>query len=214
MLLGHLQAFLTDFYDLEIAHDIYDFLITDSQLAGLLDSGGRDTDEKLLIAEVGGEAGVSLYLHEELIGRLHANDPVTRLNGDNIADFWTAFEGVSHFTCFAWRASIDMPVTLLEMELQAEVDKFVATALLLRRQGERLPHGLLHHWLFTLPRFDDDLNAEELERYGRANYYAGKYCRSLWPLLAREQATAELRNELRRFYRLPHPAKIDMIEGR
>jgi hypothetical protein len=212
MLLGHLQSLLTDFYDLEVSHDIYDFLITDAKLASVLDGGARTPHEKLLIAEQGDAAEVSLYLHEDLVARLNENDPVTRLDERNLADFWTAFEGVSHFTYFAWRASIDMPVTLLEMELQAEVDKFIATSLLLHRQGERPPRSL-HHWLFELPTFDPKLGPDELERYERANYYAGKYCRKLWPRLAQSRDAPALQQELRRFYRLPRPEKIGHIEA-
>jgi len=37
-------------------------------------------------------------------------------------------EGVSHFVYVAERARIDLPATALELELQAEVDKFVLLA--------------------------------------------------------------------------------------
>jgi len=211
-MLGDLQSLLTSFYDLEMSYDIYDFLITDERLAKALDAGGRDTDEKLLIDEQGDAAEVSLYLHAKLLERLKRNDPVMQLNHRNLADFWTAFEGVSHFTYYAWKASVDMPVTLLEMELQAEIDKFVATAILLRRQGAR-PQPGLHHWLFTQPKFDRNLRGVELERYGRANYYAGKYCLKLRSHLARGHDRGDFRRELRRFYRLPRPAKIGHIES-
>ena len=119
-----------------------DFLITDEELARALDGGGRELDEKLLIAENDGEAEVSLYLGQSLLERLERSDPLTRLDSDNLEDFWTAFEGVSHFTYYAWNAQLEKPVTLLEMELQAEVDKYVATTLLLSRQGQRHPRGL------------------------------------------------------------------------
>jgi hypothetical protein len=212
MLLGQMQVLLTELYDLKIAHDVRDFLIIDAELATLLDGGARDADERLLIAQGGDDAEVSLYLQRDLLARLEESDPVTRLTEHNLADFWTVFEGVSHFTYFAWRASIDMPVSLLEMELQAEIDKFVATAMLLHRQGERPPSSL-HHWLFELPKFDRELEAEELDRYRRANYYAAKYCRKIWPDLTKARHGQRLRQELRRFYRLPRPAKIGHIEA-
>ena len=212
MFLGDLQCLLNDLYDLESAYDIYDFLITDAELAEALDAGGRPSDEKLLIAEDNGDAEVSLYLAAELVERLNRNDPTAGLNEQNLADFWTAFEGVSHFTYFTWKASRDRPVTLLEMELQAEVDKFVVTALLLGQQGERPPQGL-HHCLFTLPNFDSELEPTERQRYQRANYYAGKFCSKLWPRLATGFAGRGLQQELRYFYRLTRPAKIGHIEA-
>lgn len=212
-MLGELQTLLKDIYALDIAHDVGDFLITDADVAAVLDAGGRASEEKLLIEEADGEAKVALYLARELVGRLQRHDPTARLDERNLADFWTVCEGVSHFNYYAWRAAANRPVTLLEMELQAEVDKFVATAALLVRQGERLPPRL-HHWLFDLPTFDEQLSADELERYRSANRYAGKYCRQLGARLAGGLDDENLVRELRHFYRLPQPAKIEHIESR
>jgi hypothetical protein len=212
MHLGDLQALLSEFYALDLEYEVDDFVTTDAGLARALDGGGRQLDEKLLIAENDGEAEVSLYLEERLLERLERSDPLTRLDSDNLADFLTALEGVSHFTYYAWNAQLEKSVTLLEMELQAEVDKYLATTLLLLRQGQRQPRGL-HHWLFELPRFDDRLDGDELDRYRRANRYAGKYCRKLAPAIARDAADETLKSELRRFYRFSQSSKIEHIDG-
>ena len=98
------------------------------------------------------------------------------------------------------------------MELQAEVDKYVATALLLSRQGHRPLRGL-HNWLFEMPRLDERLDGDELDRYRRANRYAGKYCRKLEPAIARGAADEAVRAELRRFYRLSQASKIEHIDA-
>lgn len=122
MLLGQLQSLLSDLYALEMPYDVNDFLITDERIAAALDAEGRSTEEKLLISEDEEEsAGVSLYLQAELLERLQRNDPSQRLDGENLNDFWTALEGISHFVYYAWNADLDKSVTLLEMELQAEV---------------------------------------------------------------------------------------------
>jgi hypothetical protein len=211
MRLGGLQDLLSDVYGLDVPYHVEDFLTTDAAIAGALDESGRHMDEKLLIAESGGEAEVCLYLERELLERLERNDPLTRLDGNNLQDFLTAFEGVSHFTYYAWNAELDKSVTLFEMELQAEVDKFVATTRLLLRQDRRLP-GALHHWLFELPKLDSRLAGAELGRYRAANRYASKYCRRLAPALARGAQTQSLQRELRRFYRLSQPAKLEHID--
>ncbi len=101
--------------------------------------------------------GVSLYLDPALLERLQQSNPLVRLNESNVADYWTALEGVSHFLYFAWNAGHDKPVTLLELELQAEIDKYVASYLLLKRQfPERFPSELLHV-LFERTRIDSRL---------------------------------------------------------
>jgi hypothetical protein len=211
VLLEKLEAMLHELYALEIGYAVSDFLITDAVLAGSLDARGRKVDEKLLIAEADGEADVALYLEQGLLDRLAQSDPLTRLDDGNLADFWSALEGVSHFIYYAWNAARDKPVSLFELELQAEVDKFVTTGMLLREQTGRDPRGL-HGWLFDSPTLSAELDDEERERYRRANRYAAKYCRRLVPTLAGDDEAAAQR-ELRRFYRLSQTSKLAYIDA-
>src|SRR6202008_3895610 len=81
-----------------------------------------------------GEIAMSLYLDPELLERLGRADPMERLHDGNVAGYWTALEGVSLFLYLAWNAGHDKPVSLLELEMQAEVDKYVASYWLMRRQ--------------------------------------------------------------------------------
>jgi hypothetical protein len=212
MSLGGFQSLLSDLYALDLAYEVDDFVTTDSDLARALDAGGRELEEKLLIAETEGEADVSLYLDSGVLERLARRDPLKRLDADNLEDFWTAFEGVSHFIYYAWNAQREKSVTMLEMELQAEVDKYVATTLLLLRQGQPPQHGL-HHWLFEMSRLDERLHGDELDRYRRANRWAGKYCRKLAPAIASRAPDEATRTELRRFYRLSQASKIEHIDA-
>ncbi len=47
-------------------------------------------------------------------------------------------EGVSHFLCVAHHATHDRQVSLLTLELQAEIDKYVGSFLLLSHCGAKL----------------------------------------------------------------------------
>jgi hypothetical protein len=208
MLLGKLQTLLGELYALDVSYSVDDFVTSDADFAQSLDASGRPIDEKLLIAESDGEADVALYLDRDLLERLAASDPLDRLTADNLGDFWAVLEGVSHFMYYAWNAEREKSVTLFELELQAEVDKFVATDRLLREQHGQEPVSL-HRWLFDLPTLDERLRGVELERYRRANRYAGKYCRRLAPALARDDDAAE--RELRHFYRLSQTSKLAHI---
>jgi hypothetical protein len=212
MLLKRLQTLLHELYALDVAYGVDDFLITDAVFARALDKGGRDVDEKLLIAEVDGEAEVALYLERELLERLSERDPLMRLDTDNLADFWAALEGVSHFTYYAWNAERDKNVTLFELELQAEVDKFVTTGMLLKQQRGCEPHEL-HGWLFDKTRLDGELSGAERDRYRRANRYAGKYCRRLAAALTRGAEDESVQSELRMFYRLSQQSKLAHIDA-
>jgi hypothetical protein len=209
VLLQKLEGMLHELYALDVGYAVSDFLITDALLAGSLDARGRKVDEKLLIAESDGEADVALYLEQALLDRLAERDPLRKLDGDNLADFWSALEGVSHFTYYAWNAARDKSVSLFELELQAEVDKFVTTAKLLREQTGREPSGL-HGWLFDSPTLAAELDGQERERYRRANRYAARYCSRLAPAAADAEA---VQSELRRFYRLSQASKLAHIDS-
>ena len=70
------------------------------------------------------------------LANLERHDPATRLDETNFADFCLAVEGVSHFIYVALRAADDRGVSQLELELQAEVDKFACCVLV---AGRRIP---------------------------------------------------------------------------
>src|ERR1700694_4641325 len=110
--------------------------------------GARATDEQLLVAEEGGEMTLGLFLAPEVLERLDEANPLDALNGANLADYWTALGGVSHFVSLAWNAGHDRPVGLMELELQAEVDKYVCSVQLLRPQDPSRFPAELHRVLF------------------------------------------------------------------
>ena len=212
MPVAQMQTCLTELYGLDLHYYVNDFLVTDRDVAGQLGASGGDVEEELLILEEADAANVSLFLEQNLLDRLEADNPFASLNAQNLADFLVALEGVSHFTYFAFKAGRDQCVTLLELELQAEVDKFMAAATLLHNQGERIPAGL-HHWLFTLPRLHHGLNAAAVERYEHANHYAARYCSKLLPQIRSKSGSRKIRDELRRFYRYPQELKMGHIEA-
>src|SRR5213082_2396274 len=138
MLLSRLQDLIGGIYDVRIAHDVYDFLVTDRE-------------------------------------RLPREDPLTRLHAGNVADCWTALEGVSHFLYLAWNAGHDRPVSLLELEMQAEVDKYVASYWLLRRQFPGRFPAELRRVLFERTRVDPRSEERRAALYREASRYAEKF---------------------------------------
>ena len=213
MVLRGLQSLLGRLYDVEQLYDVYDFLITDRRVvAGAERLNERRTlDEELLLAETGDGAGIALYLDAQLLSRLEAADPHRALTEDNLADYCTALEGVSHFVYSTWRLARDLPVSLLELETQAEVDKYAVTVFLLSAQlgGASYP-AQVHPRLFDRVSFDARLDRDQHERYRTAHRCAAHYCRRLERrFVNRGVARIEaLVRELRGFYRLGHTAKI------
>jgi hypothetical protein len=212
MVLHGLQSLLGRLYDVELNYDVYDFLVTDRRsLQGTAGAGARDVEEELLLAEAhDGAAGVALYLDPSLLRRLEGADPVGALTEENLADYCTALEGVSHFVYTTWRLDRDLPVSLLELETQAEVDKYAVTVFLLaNQQGGGYP-SQVHARLFDRVSFDVRLEPDQYHRYRTAHRCAAHYCRRLeHRFVSRGQARIEaLVRELRRFYRLGSTAKM------
>ena len=211
MILRQLQDLIGGIYDVSLAHDVYDFLCTDR---GALPEPHAARDEQLIVATGSEDIGVSLYVDAAVLERLSVADPMRRLDAANVADWCTALEGVSHFVYLAWNAGHDKDVSLLELELQAEIDKYVASCWLLRRQfPDRYPSELMHV-LFERARIDPALAGERAHLYRAASRYAERFCRRIERALreGRAEPEREVLAELRRFYRLTDARKRAHIE--
>lgn len=213
MKLKRIQRHLQRIYEVDVPHNVEDFVVTDRALLQALGDGTRHADEKLLVMQNGEEVELALYLDADLMQRLREDDPTRRLHDGNISDFCTALEGVSHFLYLTWNAGHERGVSLLELEMQAEVDKYVSTAMLFGSQDDGKIPQQLYAWLFDDPVFDESLDGESLKRYRDANYYASRYCSQIQTHYFRERRSGNLMNELRRFYRLPQHHKIKRIES-
>lgn len=212
-LLKSLQQMLAAIYDAPLKLDVTRFLITERDR---LPAPHRDTDsdEQVLVARDDEGLRIGVFLDGAMLDRLSRADPFTLLSGDNLGDYWTALEGVSHFHYLAWNTGYGRPVTLHELELQAEIDKYVSSLWLLRKQH---PHRFpveLHTLLFDRCRLRADLSGEHRQMYQRANDYAARFCRRIAQRLSSSLVSARLETmaELRRFYRLGHHRKFRHIE--
>lgn len=178
-----------------------------------LDTGHSNNSarEKLLVLEDEEGLNLSLYLDEKLLNHYLRHDPLDRLGQHNVQEFCLVLEGISHFLYMVWNASYDRSVTLLEMELQAEVDKYIMLLECLERQSVNPVPGQLSRLLFEANIYHDDLSPEEHRRYRQASDYAMRYCRELEKRFLYGGNRDGLLLELRRFYRLTKRGKLDRI---
>jgi hypothetical protein len=204
-ILSRLQRGLEILYRVETNLHVDAFVIDDEQRrrAGV----ARAPREQLLVREDGGELGMGLFVDGAALANLEQHDPSLGLDDANFADFCVALEGVSHFVYLALCAAGHRRVSALELELQAEVDKFVCCVLLQGGGGRDLRRRL-----YDDVRFLDDLDAEERDRYRTANAEAARYAEALERLYVREDRVTEMLRELRRFYRMPLDDKRGHIQ--
>jgi len=215
VLLRELQKRLAGLYDAPAEHDVHDFLVTDAaHAAALQGAAAPPTDEQLLVVEEEDGFGISLYLDRAVIERLAERCPLRSLSEDNLGDFCTALEGVSHFHYFVWSAAMARHVSLLELELQAEVDKYAsALRLMVGQRAGRFPRELFER-LFEGVTFLPHLSPDERSRYEEAHRFAARFCGRLEErFLRRRQARPDaMLAELRLFYRLGQHAKLRHAE--
>lgn len=183
--LRRIQRRIERYYGLESAPDVV-----------LFTSAGTDGEREVLLVRDDGQ-------DVEMALRVPGDAPRAGAN-----DVWLQLlEGVSHFVYLAERVRTGLPVTQLELELQAEVDKFVFLALDSGTDA-RAESELFHHWIFEQATFLDPPETEAGERYRLANRLAARLAARL---SGREDA--EIRALLRRFYRAGQAEKIALARA-
>jgi hypothetical protein len=212
VLLRRMQSLLTGLYDAPVEHDAEDFLVSDPER--LRDMVGEPcSDEQVFVVEQDGEVRIGLFIDQRVLDRLRQRDPLDELNEDNLHDFCTALEGVSHFHYLIWSCARGRSVSLLELELQAEVDKYATALALLTKQRAGAFPGDLHARMFDSVSFLPELDEISRRRYQVANRNAARYCRSLDQryLHPRRRQPEKWLAELRRFFRCGHQEKIRQL---
>lgn len=205
-ILVRLQRGLETLYRVDTNLDVESFLIDERERR---ETGvARTPREQLVLRQYGeDELHIGLFLDDRAVSNLEANDPAQGLDHTNFDDFCLVVEGVSHFIYVALAAAGDRRVSALELELQAEVDKFACCLLL---SGQADPHSLSRR-LYHHISFADDLDHDEADRYRVANLEARRYAEALSRRFLARDRLPDLLAELRRFYRLGLGAKLGHI---
>jgi hypothetical protein len=213
MILRRMQEMLARLYDAPVEHDVEDYVISDRGRFTQLTGESCDADEQVALIEDRDGVHVGVYVDRQVLERLVRRDPMRQLDDGNLADYCTALEGVSHFHYLMWSLGRARGVSLLELELQADVDKYAGAVKLLTQQGAgRFPLSL-HRRLFHGVRFLPGLSEEHRRRYEEANRSAARFCRGLEdkfmrPRRSRPEAWV---SELRRFFRCSHQEKLRLV---
>lgn len=218
--LSRLQLGIEALYRVETQLDVETFLVDEEtrRWSGV----ARAPREQLLISQGSDtdcdEVRIGLFLDRQVVSNLERNDPAHRLDQDNFADFCLAVEGVSHFIYVAVCAAANRGVSALELELQAEVDKFACCLLVTGGEGSAYcgPRDSreareLTARLYQEVTFADDLDGDEHDRYRVANLEARRYAETLWRTFGARDRLADMLPELRRFYRLGLEDKLGHI---
>lgn len=192
------QQWLQQLYCLPTLAPVDDFLLEGRAVNG--------PTETLLLREVADTLQLGLYLDPKIVARLELRGGVANFPEQSLQDFWTVLEGVSHFVCLGWHAECDREISALDLEIQAEIDKYVTAWELARQCGLGDLAEPLYAQLFSRWRLGAGIDGSIAERYVRASSIAARYCRYL-----RTRHPDSLRAELREFFRLPPRRRRERI---
>lgn len=205
--LVRLQRGLESLYRVATGLPVEDFLLDERDRGAL--TLARAPREQLLAIETADGLDLGLFVDAAVLARLALHDPGAALDDRNTGAFLYAVEGVSHFVYTARCAQQSRAVSALELELQAEVDKYVTC--LLAGEAALARSAWWRQRLYDDCVFDDDLDADERDRYRAANANARRYTASLERRYVAPRRISEMLDELRRFYRLSLAGKLDAI---
>lgn len=124
-------------------------------------------------------------------------------------------EGVSHFLYLAERARRELPVTQLELEIQAEVDKYVVLVLGEVLSGEGGGFDASRSKAMRARLFEDVVfvhakGTERGERYRVANDVAARVAHGIERAIVRSGRGDGARDFLRRFYSAGQREKLEL----
>jgi hypothetical protein len=210
-MVGWIQDHLEAIYGIRCQARVAEYLL-DEKVAQALGGTGR-SDEELLVKEEEGELFVGLYLATEVLQRMEGFQPAsaTAMLDQELSAYCQVAEGVSHFLYLAHSAGQGRKVSLLELEAQAEVDKF-ATCVLHRWRGDDAACWAkeLHVRLFQRVSYSPKLSEDEAWRYREANRISSAYCLRLIPHVE-DRRMDKLLADLRYMYRLGAHAKMSHL---
>lgn len=165
--------------------------------------------ELLLVRSDGAELEVALYIAPQVLQALRKDNPFLRLHDGNLAPFCVVVEGMSHFVCVLWKFCNNIAVSRLELELQAEVDKFLCCTWLQQAQDTApLP---LHERLFVNYAIAEGRTGEETRRYHLASMMAERFCEGVDRRYLRRHRLGAFHRMLPAFYRLSHWEKLRLL---
>jgi len=176
------------------------------QVAG--QAGGR---ARVLVHDAPGTVAAHIYFPDALIRNLEQYPPTRGLGEENVDGFATFVEEIDHLLLIAERARLGRPVSLLELEMHANVTKYLVCALFLARgrrgegRGSVEPEDRLWlRWhLFEKAEFAE-ADPEVQCRYRDASCFAHRF---LDRLESAREASARLAL-LRAFHDSSHQGKL------
>jgi hypothetical protein len=154
----------------------------------------------------------ALLVREAEDGALEVSVQLPQLDDSPLDAFCQIIEGVSHFVYLVERARAMRTATQLELEVQAEVDKWLLLAGAMPRFDLQRSANLRAR-LYERVTFSHPSTSEAGERYRLANDVAHAFVRRLERRYVHGGRFAEMRVEMRRFFQQGQQEKLRLARA-
>ncbi|MCB1197084.1 MAG: hypothetical protein R3A45_02175 [Bdellovibrionota bacterium] len=186
MLLALIQEKIQKLYSLEDIPDISKFLISKDKIESL----HLMVRPQVVVRQQGEEVELGVYLGESLE------------DVETVDAYAVLVEEVSHFIYLFWNLTHDQPFSLLDVEVQGEIDKFLFFADQLGF-SDQVVQKIFGHYLLR-----ENLPPEETQRYHQAHRLGQRFIRKM---LRADLKYTETLKFLRAFYRQGSAKRIRQI---
>lgn len=198
---SRLQRRLEEIYSLEALPRVEEYLVTSQELRQI-NTTETGVHPQVLVQEKGEELLLAVHIGDRTLHRVER----LGLERTRLSDFLKVAEEVSHFLYLVWNARHERSVSLLDVEFQGEIDKFLLASEFYEGNQD------LYSRLFERVSYERRLSGEGLERYQEANRLGGKYCRRLSERFEVGGERYRALQDLRAFYRLTSGRRLSHAE--
>ena len=175
-------------------------------------AGSASGSARTLVRERDEGLALTIYYPDSLVRCLEGNDPTQRLDDDNVDSFNTLVEELDHFLVLADRFRCRGVVSLMDLELHANVTKYLVLKMFvgkMRRASRLAPEDAswVRQQVFDRGEFVAE-DPQVRDRYREASRLGARYVGALDDMPPATRPAA-----LRRFHRMPPQAKVAHINA-
>jgi hypothetical protein len=197
----HIQGALERVYQLERVADVGDYL-----------RGAEAGEREALLLREADDGALEVTLRLPRLGPSPPPQEAPEVGDTGLDALCQIIEGVSHFVYVVERARVRRATTQLELEVQAEVDKWVVLAGSMHGFNAQRS-AVLRACLYENVSFSHEDESELGERYRVANDTAHGFIRKLEGDYVRPARYGEMRAELRRFFHVGQEEKLRLARA-
>ncbi|MEZ4845722.1 MAG: hypothetical protein R2877_01755 [Bdellovibrionota bacterium] len=190
-----LQKKIEKIYRLSSCPEAQQYVLSPKQFKKM----SRSPDKpQVIYRDEGEDVSLGIYLGSDLFKQVKRKNKVF-----SFQDFCVMTEEISHFVYLVWSKANGKIINLLDLELQAEVDKFMLASDFFG-SGKDIFGKLFKHF-----HMRKNLGQDEQERYFTANRLGKKFAQAM---IHTKMSSIDKMNWLRMFYRQNISNRILMIE--